>query len=114
MFYTPHVLMVKQAPPIEYDEYGQALEYTEEQLQEWKVISPCRCDDTNIQEITDPVGHVFRPAYHIVAPSAILGKVKVGDTIKCVYKHNTEAERGTGVVKNIKGLNCLDYAEIWI
>lgn len=112
MYFTPHVLLVKQTPSLEYDEYGQAVQADGED--EWQVLSPCRCDDSNIQEITDPVGHVFRPSYHIVAPSAIIGKVKVGDTVKCVYKANKDVARGMGVVKNIKGLNCLDYAELWI
>lgn len=114
MFFAPHVLYKKQLPPLEFDEYGQALEYTEEQQQEWLLVSECRCDDVSRQEVTDSNGRVIRPSYHIVFPSHALNKVEVGDTIKVVPKRAPSEVRGTGVVKNKKGLNCLDYSELWV
>lgn len=110
MFFTPHILYVKDIPSVEYDEYGQAVE---PERVGWREVCRCRCDDTSTAEVTDPSGRVIRPSYHVVMPSSANGKVRVGDEVRIVC-HGTLTERGCGVVKNVKGLNYLDYSEIWI
>lgn len=110
MFFTPHTLFVRDIPPLEYDRYGQAVE-TGDSL--WREVCACRCDDTSTAEVTDPNGRVVRPSFHVVMPSSANGQVRVGDEVRIVW-NSTETERGRGVVKNVKGLNYLDYSEIWI
>lgn len=112
MYYSPHKLQVLREQPLVYNDYGELVEPENPEESEWADVSECRCDNSSHSEITDTNGRLFRPAYHIVAPSKAASLVKCGDKVRALCEDGSE--RGSGFVKNVKWLNYLDYFEIWI
>jgi len=106
MYYKPHTLRVKRNAESELDEYGRPIK----QSQSWETLGCCRCDESNVNELTDDNGVVYRPTYHIVIEGGT--DLRIGDVIQCVRKDGTI--RGEGRVKNVKNLNYLKYSEIWV
>ncbi|MBQ0073616.1 MAG: hypothetical protein KBT34_05440 [Prevotella sp.] len=104
MIYAPHTLHVKRTE-IKRDEYNRPV--SSEDI--WKEVCKCRCDDNNTQHFQTEEGRVYRPQYHIVCPRNI--DVRPGEMIKVT---NGDVLRGEGKVYNVKVLNFLDYAEIWV
>lgn len=109
MLYSPHLLYVRVTTELQKDEYGRTKRPAEDA--EWKCVGACRCDDSNIAEVTSANGEVFRPSFHIVCDGGV--EVKMGDNVRIRQQSNMEL-RGEGVVRNITTCNYLDYKSIYI
>lgn len=106
MYYKPHTIQVKARTNPQMDDRGHPIF----SAVEWEDAGVGRCDEANVQEITDANGNVFRPSYHIVIEGRT--NIKCGDIIRCMNADGTE--RGGGEVKNVKNLNYLKYSEVWV
>lgn len=108
LLYAPHILFVRRADPVEKDGLGRSVKPAEER---WECVGECRCDDSNISEVTSANGEVFRPSYHIVCAGGC--DVRMGDFVR-VVKAVTYEQRAEGVVRNITGCNYLDYKNVYV
>lgn len=106
MYYKPHTLQVKRNSEPELDEYGRPVEHSDS----WETFGVGRCDESDIGEITDDNGVVYRPRYHVVIEGN--NDLKIGDVFRALRKDGTI--RGEGRVRNVKNLNYLKYSEIWV
>lgn len=106
MYYKPHTIQVKPQGEPEMDERGHPI-FSDTT---WRTEAMGRCDDSNIQELKDANGDVYRPSYHIVLEGHTT--IKFGDEIRCINADGSV--RGEGIVRNVKNLNYLNYSEIWV
>lgn len=105
MYYSPHTLYKRMDSSPTFDEKGNPV-FNEG---DYKEIGVCRCDDSNIQEMADEKGHVFRPSYKIVTEKP--KDISCGDYIKVMDK---DGARGEGKVKNISKCNYFSYVVLWV
>lgn len=110
MYYAPHILLKKTKPSYVTDEDGCGVPLDEGD--EWQSVCCCRCDESELTEVSDDNGKPFVPSFHVVCEPN--GKVKAGDIIRCVWADRPSVIKGEGTVRKSKTLNKLRYVELWM
>lgn len=104
MFYSPHTLF-KVVHETQRDEYGYIVNDTSQK----RMICPCRCDDSNTEEIVLSNGERYKPRYYIVCQGGI--DISEGDY---VIAYKGESIRGEGKVVKTSSTNYYSYTELWL